>query len=46
MKTSNPAVAQVPRRPHYPLNVILICVREYVAYPLSLRHIEEMVAEC
>ena len=33
------------KRQHYPLDVILMCVRWYVAYPLSLRHIEEMVAE-
>jgi putative transposase len=45
MTTLNPAVARVLKRLHYPLDVILMCVRWYVAYPLSLRHIEEMVAE-
>jgi transposase-like protein len=30
---------------HYPLEMMLTCVRWYVAYPLSLRHIEEMMAE-
>jgi putative transposase len=45
MKTLNPAVGRVLKRLHYPLDVILMCVRWYVAYPLSLRHIEEMVAE-
>jgi hypothetical protein len=46
MKQSlNPAVARVLKRLHYPLDVILMCVRWYVAYPLSLRHIEEMVAD-
>src|SRR5258705_2009565 len=45
MKTLNPAVARVLKRLHYPLDVILTCVRWYVAYPLSLRHIEEMMAE-
>ena len=46
MKQSlNPAVARVLKRLNYPLDVILMCVRWYVAYPLSLRHIEEMVAE-
>ncbi|MBN3788926.1 IS6 family transposase [Burkholderia sp. Ac-20353] len=45
MKTLNPAVARVLKRLHYPLNVILTCVRWYVAYPLSLRHLEEMMAE-
>jgi putative transposase len=37
MKTLNPAVARVLKRLHYPLEVILTCVRWYVAYPLSLR---------
>src|ERR1700677_2430203 len=46
MKQSlNPAVARVLKRLHYPLEVILMCVRWYVAYPLSLRHLEEMMAE-
>ena len=25
--------------------MMLVCVRWYVAYPLSLRHLEEMMAE-
>ena len=33
------------KRLHYPLEVMLTCVRWYVAYPLSLRHIEEMMHE-
>jgi transposase-like protein len=41
----NPAVARALKRLHYPLDVILTCVRWYVAYPLSLRHLEEMMAE-
>jgi hypothetical protein len=41
----NPAVARVLKRLHYLPDVTLMCVRWYVAYPLSLRHIEEMVAE-
>lgn len=45
MKTPNPAVARLFKRLHYPLDVILACVREYVAYPLSLRNLEEMMAE-
>jgi transposase-like protein len=44
-QTMNPAVARVLKRLHYPLDVILMCVRWYVAYPLSLRQLEEMVAE-
>ena len=31
----NPAVAKVLKRLHYPLNVMLTCVRWYVAYPLA-----------
>jgi putative transposase len=38
-------VARVLKRLHYPLEVMLTCVRWYVAYPLSLRHLEEMMAE-
>jgi transposase-like protein len=45
MKTFNPAVARVLKRLHYPLDVILTCVRWYVAYPLSLRNLEDMMAE-
>ena len=41
----NPAVAKVLKRLHYPLDVILLCVRWYVAYPLSLRHLEQMMGE-
>ncbi len=36
---------KVVQRLHYSLEVMLICVRWYAAYPLSLRHIEEMMAE-
>ena len=39
------ALRKVIKRQHYPLEVMLTCVRWYVAYPLSLRHIEEMMAE-
>ena len=39
------ALRKVVLRMHYPLEVMLICVRWYSAYPLSLRHIEEMMAE-
>jgi putative transposase len=35
----------VLQRMHYPLEVMLLCVRWYTAYPLSLRHLEEMMAE-
>ena len=39
------ALRKVIKRMHYPLEVMLICVRWYAAYPLSLRHIEEMMHE-
>ncbi len=37
--------AKVPKRLHYPLDVILLCARWYVTYSLSLRNLEEMMAE-
>ena len=39
------ALRKVIKRMHYPLEVMLTCVPWYAAYPLSLRHIEEMMAE-
>ena len=39
------ALCAVFKRLHYPIDVMLTCVRWYVAYPLSLRHIEEIMAE-
>jgi len=39
------ALSNVIKRMHYPLGVMLTCARWYVAYPLSLRHLEEMMAE-
>jgi putative transposase len=39
------ALRKVIQRMHYPLEVMLTCVRWYAAYPLSLRHIEEMMQE-
>ena len=36
---------KVIRRLHYLLEVMLVWVGWYAAYPLSLRHIEEMTAE-
>ena len=44
-KTLPPGIAKVLKRLHYPLDVILLCVRWYVAYSLSLRSLEEMMAE-
>ncbi|MFB9127119.1 IS6 family transposase [Paraburkholderia dipogonis] len=44
-KTLPDGVGKVLKRLHYPLDVILLCVRWYVAYSLSLRNLEEMMAE-
>jgi putative transposase len=44
-KTLPSAIAKVLKRLHYPLDVILLCVRWDVAYSLSLRNLEEMMAE-
>ena len=41
----NSTLHKVLKRLHYPLEVMLTCVRWYVAYPLSLRHIEQMMQE-
>ena len=41
----NSALRKVLKRFHYPLEVMLTCVRWYVAYPLSLRHVEKMMQE-
>ena len=41
----NVALRALLRRLHYPFAVMLTCVRCYVAYPLSLRQIEEIMAE-
>ncbi|WP_156992232.1 IS6 family transposase [Paraburkholderia oxyphila] len=44
-RTLPDGVGKVLKRLHYPLHVILLCVRWYVAYSLSLRNLEEMMAE-
>jgi putative transposase len=44
-KTLPAGVARVLKRLHYPLEVILLCVRWYLAYSLSLRDLEAMMAE-
>ena len=38
-------IAKVLKRLHYPLDVILLCARWYVTCSLSLRNLEEMMAE-
>jgi len=44
-RTLPAGIGKVLKRLHYPLDVILLCVRWYVAYSLSLRNLEEMMAE-
>ncbi|MGF6922898.1 putative transposase [Paraburkholderia sp. 40] len=44
-KTLAAGITRVLKRLHYPLDVMLLCVRWYVAYSLSLRNLEEMMAE-
>jgi hypothetical protein len=44
-RTLPAGIARVLKRLHYPLDVILLRVRWYVAYSLSLRNLEEMIAE-
>ena len=44
-RTMNDAISKVLRRLLYPIEVMLVCVRWYAAYPLSLRNLEEMMAE-
>ena len=33
------------KRMHFPTEVILVYIRWYVAYPLTYRHLEEMMEE-
>ena len=35
----------VIKRLRFPFDIMLVCVRWYVAYPLSLRNLEEMMQE-
>jgi putative transposase len=44
-KTVNEMLRRVFKRLHFPVEIILTCVRWYVAYPLSLRQLQEMMAE-
>ena len=41
----NSTLHKVLKRLHYPLEAMFTCVCWYVAYPLSLRHVEEMMQE-
>ena len=44
-KLMNEMLRRVFKRLHHPIEVIPVCVRWYVAHPLSLRHLEEIMAE-
>src|SRR5574343_1059949 len=45
LQLANSSLRHVIKRLHFPLEVRLVCVRWYAAYPLSLRNLEEMMAE-
>jgi len=45
IQLANSTLRRVIRRLHFPLEIMLVCVRWYAAYPLSLRNLEEMMAE-
>ncbi|CAI1165503.1 Uncharacterised protein [Serratia quinivorans] len=40
-----PLIRKAFKRLHYPIDVIAQCVRWYLSYSLSLRNLEEMMAE-
>jgi putative transposase len=45
LQLTNSALRRVIKRLRFPLEVMLVCVRWYAAYPLRLRNLEEMMAE-
>ena len=45
LQLANSSLRRVIKRLHFPLEVMLVCVRWYAAYPLSRRNLEEMMAE-
>ena len=45
VQLTNSTLRGVLKRLHFPLEIMLVCVRWYSAYPLSLRNLEEMMAE-
>jgi len=45
VQLTNSTLRRVIKRLHFPLQVMLVCVRWYAAYALSLRNLEEMMAE-
>jgi putative transposase len=45
LQLAGSTLRRVIKRLHFPLEVMLVCVRWYASYPLSLRNREEMMAE-
>ena len=45
LQLANSTLRGVIKRLHFPLEIMLVCARWYTAYPLSLRNLEEMMAE-
>ncbi len=45
IQLTNSTLRSVIKRLHFPLEIMLVCVRWYAAYPLSLRNLEEMMSE-
>jgi putative transposase len=45
VQLANSTLRGVIKRLHFPLEVMLVCVRWYAAYPLSLRNLEEIMKE-
>jgi len=46
IQLANSMLRRVIKRLQFPLEIMLLCVRWYAAYSLSLRNLEEMMAEC
>jgi len=45
VQLTNSTLRRVIMRLHFPQEIMLVCVRWYAAYPLSLRNLEVMMAE-
>jgi len=45
VQLTNSTLRRVIMRLHFPQEIMLVCVRWYAAYSLSLRNLEEMMAE-
>jgi transposase-like protein len=45
VQLTNSTLRRVIKRLHFPLELMLVCVRWYAANPLSLRNLQERMAE-